>query len=147
MLGYESIGESGVSAAVHRGRNFVPPQQRARGEPDSRPGVVHLTDMSLPRELLDESAVLFQDVRPEDVDAEAHAAFVIARVLDLGTVRSVRALLRHYGPDRIRAFFREGGANRVSRRTVPLWTAFFKLTADECTPRSSPRRSSPFWTA
>lgn len=103
--------------------------------------------MSLPRELLDEGAVLFGDVCPEAIDAEAHAAFVIARVLDLGTVRSVRALLRHDGPDRLRTVFREGGAHRVSRRTVPLWTAFLDLTADECTPRSSPRRSSPFWTA
>jgi len=103
--------------------------------------------MALPRELLDEAAVLFRDVCPEEIDAEAHAAFVIARVLDFGTVRSVRALLRHYGPDRLRTFFREGGASRVSRRTVPLWTAFLELTADECTPRSSPRRSSPFWMA
>lgn len=106
-----------------------------------------LARVVLPRELLEEASVLFRDVRPEDVDAEAHATFVIARVLDFGTVRSVTALLRHYGPDRIRAFFREGGAGRVSRRTVPLWTAFLELAADECTPKSSPRRSSPFWTA
>ena len=103
--------------------------------------------MPLPREILDESSVLFPDVRPEDVDPEAHAAFVIARVLDHGTVRSVRALLRYYGSDRIRAFFREGGAGRVSPRTVPLWVAFLNLAPDECTPRSSPRPSSPFWTA
>ena len=103
--------------------------------------------MSLPRELLDESAVLFQDVRPEDVDAEAHAAFVIARVLDSRHRAQCESLASSLRTHCIRAFFREGGANRVSRRTVPLWTAFFKLTADECTPRSSPRRSSPFWTA
>lgn len=103
--------------------------------------------MPLPHEILDESAVLLRDVRLEDVDSEEHAAFLIARVLDYGTVRSVRALLRHYGPDRIRAFFREGGANRVSRRTVPLWAAFLGLAPSECTPTSSPRPSSPFWTA
>lgn len=110
-------------------------------------GVVNSIQMPLPSEILDESSVLFRDVRPEDVDSEAHAAFVIARVLDHGTVRSVRALLCHYGPDRIRAFFREGGTDRVSRRTVPLWAAFLELAPDECTPRSSPRPSSPFWTA
>ena len=101
--------------------------------------------MSLPEEILAESTVLFHDVRPEDVDPETHAAFVIARVLDRGTVRSVGALLRHYGRDRIRGFFREGGAARVSRRTVPLWAAFLDLGPDECTPRSSPPRSAPSW--
>ena len=33
------------------------------------------------------------------------------------------------------------------RRTVPLWVAFLNLAPDECTPTSSPRPSSPFWTA
>lgn len=103
--------------------------------------------MPLPDEILDESSVLFHDVRPEDIDAEAHAAFVIARVLDHGTLRSVRALLRYYGRDRIRRFFREGGADRVSLRTVPLWLAFLDLAPDECTAKPSRRRSLPFWTA
>jgi hypothetical protein len=103
--------------------------------------------MSLPEEILDEAASLFHDVRVEEIDPEAHAPFVIARVLDLGTLRSVGALLRCYGRDRIRSFFREGGAERLSRRTVPLWAAFLELAPDECTSRSSPRRSSPFWTA
>ena len=103
--------------------------------------------MPLPHEILDEASVLFRDVRPQDVDPDGHAAFVIARVLDHGTVRSVGALLRYYGPDRLRAFFREGGAARVSRRTVPLWAAFLKLAPDECIPRFSPRLKSPFWTA
>jgi len=103
--------------------------------------------MPLPDEILAESAALFHDVRAEQIDPEAHAPFVIARVLDRGTLRSVRALLRFYGEDRIRSFFRQGGTDRVSRRTVPLWAAFLQLAPDECTPRSSPRRSSPFWTA
>jgi hypothetical protein len=98
--------------------------------------------MPLPDEIVDESAVLFRDVRLEHVDPEAHAAFVIARVLDYGTLRSVGALLRYYGPGRIRAFFREGGTDRVSQRTVPLWAAFLELTPDECIPRSSHRPNS-----
>jgi hypothetical protein len=104
-------------------------------------------NMPLPQEILDESSVLFQDVRTEDVDPEAHATLVIARVLDHGSLQSVRALLRYYGSNRIRTFFREGGAVRVSPRTVPLWAAFLKLAPDECTPKSSRRPSSPFWTA
>ena len=101
----------------------------------------------MPDEILAEAVVLFHDVRPEDIDTEDHAAFVIARVLDRGTVRSVGALLRHYGRDRIRSFFREGGAARVAPRTVPLWAAYLDLAPDECTPKSSPPRSTPSWMA
>lgn len=103
--------------------------------------------MSLPAEIEVESLALFHDVRLEDIDPDTHAAFVIARVLDHGTLRSVRALLRFYGRDRIRDFFRQGGAGRVSPRTVPLWTAFLELAPEECIPKSSSRRSSPFWKA
>jgi hypothetical protein len=101
----------------------------------------------LPDEILAESAVLFHDTRVGDIDPETHAAFVIARVLDRGTLASVGALLRFYGRERIRSFLREGGTERVSKRTVPLWAAFLEIAADECIPTSSPRRSSPFWTA
>jgi hypothetical protein len=101
----------------------------------------------LPPEILGERATLFYDVRPDAIDPELHAAFVIGRVLDYGTAQSVGALVRYYGRDRIRTFFREGGASRVSPRTVPLWMAFLELTPDECSPRSSPPRSSAFWTA
>ena len=84
-------------------------------------------------------------IRVEEVDPETHAAFVIARVLDRGTLRSVGALLRCYGKDRIRSFFREGGIDRVSRRTVPLWLSFLELTPDECTPRPSLRSTPKSW--
>lgn len=103
--------------------------------------------MGLPGEILAEATTLFHDVRAEDVDPQAHAEFVIARVLDRGTMASVAALLRFYGRDRVRSFFTEGGAERVSRRTLPLWTSFLALAPGECTTRSSPRPSSPYWTA
>lgn len=102
--------------------------------------------MPLPDEILVESAALFHDTRCQDIDPEAHAAFVIARVLDRGTLASVGALLRYYGRERIRSFLCEGGTERVSRRTVPLWAAFLQIAANECTPKRSPNRSSPFWT-
>ena len=55
--------------------------------------------MPLPDEVLAEATALFHDVRAEDIDPEVHAPFVIARVLDRGTLRSVKALLRFYGRD------------------------------------------------
>ena len=87
--------------------------------------------MALPDEILTESAALFHDTRAETIDPEAHAAFVIARVLDRGTLTSVSALLRFYGTERIRRFFLDGGAGRVSRRTLPLWVAFLQIAPDE----------------
>ncbi|MGH9380044.1 MAG: DUF6922 domain-containing protein [Thermoanaerobaculia bacterium] len=101
----------------------------------------------LPSEILAESTTLFHDVRPGDIDPETHAPFVIERVLERGTLHSVGALLRFYGRKRIRDFFRDGGAFRLSPRTVPLWLAYLKLRPEECTPKSSLRRSSPFWSA
>jgi undecaprenyl pyrophosphate synthase len=101
---------------------------------------------AIPAEILEESTALFDDVRAETLDAEAHAAFIIARVLDRGTLRSVAALIRAYGLERIRDFLREGGAYQVSRRTLALWKAFLDLTEEECISTSSPRLRSPFWT-
>ena len=100
----------------------------------------------LPLEILAESGALFDDVRLDEVDLHLRADFVIARVLERGTLSSVRALVRACGEERIRTFFREGGAFQVSRRTAALWRAYLDLSEEECTPRSSPRIRSPYWT-
>lgn len=101
--------------------------------------------MGLPAEIHDEASVLFHDVRASDVDGDAHADFVIARVLERGTMRSVRALYRYYGAPRIREFFARGGADRVSPRTRALWLDHFGLDEATCTKRSSRRIKSPFF--
>jgi len=121
--------------------------RRSLAGPDAGWGVQSVVNsvMPLPGEILAESAVLFHDTRVEDIDPEVHAAFVIARVLDRGTLRSVGALLRYYGRARIRSFLLEGGVGRLSRRTWPLWAAFLDIRPEECTPEYSPQHSSPFW--
>lgn len=101
--------------------------------------------MQLADEILDEASVLFEDIRLAELDPQRHADFIIARVLDRGSLASIRALFRMYGRETIRDFFTRGGVLQLSRRTVPLWTAFFDLPADACTPKSSPRRRSPYW--
>lgn len=103
--------------------------------------------MPLPDEIFAEWDVVFHDTRADLVDPDTHAEFVIARVLDRGTLRSVGAVLRYYGRDRIHRFLCDGGADRISRRTLPLSRAFLQIPPDECTPRSSRRHNSPFWTA
>ena len=99
----------------------------------------------LPEAIRSEAPCLFEDVRLEDIDLVRHAAFVIARVLDRGTLRSVAALVRFYGRERVKKFFLEGGARQVSRRTVPLWAAYLGVSGSDCTSGSSRRPSSSFW--
>ena len=100
---------------------------------------------TLPSTIVDEAARLFDDVNIADIDPEAHADFIIARVLDRGTMPSVSALLAAYGRQRIRSFFCEGGARQVSRRTQALWKVVLRLTEEECIPKSSQQSRSPFW--
>ncbi len=45
---------------------------------------------------------LFWDVRYEDINFEKHARFVIARVLSRGNLNDWKALLSHYGEERIK---------------------------------------------
>ena len=97
----------------------------------------------LPAELTEERERLFHDVAPESIDPEAHASFVIERTLDLGTMRSVAALVRYYGRDGIRDFLVAGGCRRVSRRTWALWSTYLGIGESECAPRSSPRVREP----
>ena len=103
--------------------------------------------VGLPDPIRDEASVLFHDVRVDDVDSDRHADFVIARVLDRGTMRSVRSLYRHYGESRIRRFFEAGGGARVSPQTRALWLDHFGLDEGKCTRRSSRRIKSPFFPA
>jgi hypothetical protein len=100
--------------------------------------------LELPNEIRREAQTLFHDVRLDALDAEEHADFIIARVLDRGTMRSVRALLQSYGEPRVRRFLIERG-DRVSPQTRALWCNHFGLDAQQCTSRSSPRISSPFF--
>ena len=55
----------------------------------------------LPRELQSLSDHLFWDVDPDQIDVEAHAAFLIARIMDRGAMKDVRWAWEHYGAARI----------------------------------------------
>ncbi len=103
--------------------------------------------MALPAEILAERTVLFHDTRVDQIEPVLHAEFVVTRVLDRGTLRSVSALLKYYGRDRVRDILVDGGLARISKRTAPLWIAFLQLTPEECASKPSLRLSSPFWTA
>lgn len=47
------------------------------------------------------SKILFWDVDPYSVDAEKHAAFIVERVLQMGTWDEFKTILNYYGKNRI----------------------------------------------
>lgn len=100
----------------------------------------------LPEEIRGDAG-LFWDAKPGEIDPGMHAPYVIGRVLSLGTLRQVRALLRFYGQDRLRSFFREGGLRHVDRRAVSFWLLVLDLSREECERRSSPSTSRTSWSA
>ena len=57
---------------------------------------------------------LFWDCRPEHVQVDIHADFVMARVMERGTWEAMRWLLRTYSKDRLISFLEKKG-----RRTLP----------------------------
>ena len=74
--------------------------------------------MSLPPDLHH----LFWDCRPETVDTQTHAPFVLERILEYGTLAAVRWALQAYGRDRIKRFLGEQGVRRLSRKSLSFWT-------------------------
>jgi hypothetical protein len=88
---------------------------------------------------------LFWDCRPETIDLDTHAPFVLERVLEYGSLRAVRSLLATYEADRIRAFLRGRGRRTLSRKTLTFWTMVLGLEGEPCFLKSSLDRSRAFW--
>jgi hypothetical protein len=91
---------------------------------------------------------LLWDTAPARIDPVRHAEFLLARVLDFGTLRDVHGLIDFYGKPRIHRFLRESGHPELSRRTIAFWRSCFK--AEHETWRQPPdfrRNTSSFWVA
>lgn len=76
---------------------------------------------------------------------EAHAPFVLERVLEYGSLAAVRWALQVYGTERIKGFLRNRGVRTLSRKTLSFWTLLLNLEGDACFERSSLSRSRAFW--
>lgn len=68
---------------------------------------------------------LFWDTDPATVDPQRHAAYVIERVLEEGTLESVRALFAEYPKERIIDVIRH--SRRLSRRTANFWRVYLDI--------------------
>ena len=100
----------------------------------------------LPEEIRGDAG-LFWDAKPGEIDPGTNAPYVIGRVLSLGTLQQVRALLRFYGWDRLRSFFRERGLRHVDRRATCFWLLVLDLAREECERKSSLPPSQTSWSA
>jgi hypothetical protein len=80
------------------------------------------------------------------VDVVRDREYLLARVLEFGTMRDVRWLLKTYGASTIHDFFRHSAHPELSPRTIAFWRAWFD--AEDETWRSPPtfrRSSSSSW--
>jgi hypothetical protein len=88
---------------------------------------------------------LLWDCRPETIDAETHAAFILERTLEYGSLAAVRWAMEAYGPERIKGFLRGRGLRTLSRKTLRFWTMLLGIEGEVCFERSSLARSRVFW--
>ncbi|HKK18112.1 MAG TPA: hypothetical protein VJ952_05465 [Opitutales bacterium] len=68
---------------------------------------------------------LFWDVDRDSVDVEAHARFLITRIMERGTREDVRAAWSFYGPDRVREELTQ--APSLSKKTISFFANQFSI--------------------
>ena len=88
---------------------------------------------------------LFWEIDPTQLDLEAAADYIMARVLEFGRSREIRWLLEYYGPRRIHKFLREVGHPEISRRTLAFWRVFLGAETEKWSETPSFRNSGPPW--
>ena len=88
---------------------------------------------------------LFWDCRPETLDTDRQAPFVIERLLEYGSLAAARWVLATYGRERLATFLRERGVRTLSRKTLSFWTLLLGVEGEPCFDRSSLERSRPHW--
>ena len=78
----------------------------------------------------DHSRIL-RDVYDGGIDLDAHAEFLIGRVLATGTLAQVDWLRRHYGDERIAALLlAPGGARQLPARDLTFWALILGIQPD-----------------
>lgn len=85
---------------------------------------------------------LFWEVDPASVDAQRDASYVIARILEHGTLADVKWAVQKYGFDRIHLFFRDVGHPELSKRTLRFWRALFNAGEEKWAGPPSWRKTS-----
>jgi hypothetical protein len=96
----------------------------------------------MPRSL----AWLFPEVALGALDPARDARFILARVLESGTLADVAWCVQRYGLVRIHEFFRDEGDPTLSPRTIALWRAALDARGEswKTSPRSHLDKAAPW---
>jgi hypothetical protein len=74
------------------------------------------------------SAFLFWDVDPATINLDAHRQFIIARVVERGTLSDVRAVWDYYGSEVVKTSLLN--AADLSKKTISFFAHQFNLPRD-----------------
>jgi len=99
----------------------------------------------LPECLAQESMFLFPEVDVQQLDVHEDWKYILGRVLEYGTLESVRWAINAYGRERICEFVRTRGLRVLSRKTVNYWSLLLGLQGEECIQRFLKGPRNPFW--
>jgi hypothetical protein len=87
----------------------------------------------------------FWEAKPEKVDLEKHAWYIMGRVLEWGNLDAVRKLRRYYGDARLKEFLLSTNSRVLGNKTMRFWQVVLKLSPKECERISSIRGKNRLW--
>lgn len=89
---------------------------------------------------------LFWETSLARVDLDRDSEYVLARILEFGTMREVRWAVRHYGRAQLLAFFRHTHHPEISDRTRAFWRVALDAENETwATPSAFRKNSSAYW--
>ena len=99
----------------------------------------------LPESLAKDATFLFPEMDVGELDVHEDWRYLLGRVLEYGTLESVRWAMDTYGRESIREFIRTRGLRVLSRKTVNYWALLLGLHDEECIQRFLTGPRNPFW--
>ncbi len=100
---------------------------------------------ALPVSLAADATFLFPEADLRELDIDGEWKYILGRVLECGTLESVRWAVETYGTARIREFVLGRGLEVLSRKTVNYWALVLGLQDEECIQRFLKGPRNPFW--
>jgi hypothetical protein len=91
-----------------------------------------------------EKVNLFWDVDRTTLDITTHQHFIIERILERGDIDDFHFAKDTYGVEALKEVVLT--ARSLDRRSLYFWQNYFSLPSSACTPTSSLKTHSAFWT-
>jgi hypothetical protein len=85
--------------------------------------------MEIEKGILGLSKSLFWDVDPQTIDTQKHAAYIIERVITLGTMEDFIIIKNYYGKDKIKQIVK--GLRYLNDKDLNFCSVYFKLPKNQ----------------